>query len=73
MKIELGDMKVVITAGLTSDNKGCIKFEKSFEAYDIHREHIYDVPMIIYFKDKASVDTVIKQLKHIKEVMPDEE
>ena len=73
MKIELGDMKVVITAGLDSDKRGCIKFEKSFKAYDMDREYIYDVPMIICFKDIASVDTVIKQLKYIKEVMQDEE
>ena len=74
MKIELGDMKVIITGGLSSDGKtGCICFEKSFEQYDIHREHIYDVPMQIYFKDKHSIDTVIKQLKYIKGIMPDEE
>lgn len=72
MKIELGNMKVVITSGLSADGRGCIKFEKSFEAFDVDRKSIYDVPVQIYFKNSASIDTVIRALEHIKKAMEDE-
>ena len=72
MKIELGDMKVRITSGIASDGRGCITFEKSFEAFDVDGKSIYDVPMQLYFKNIASIDTVIRSLEHIKKVMEDE-
>lgn len=73
MKIELGNYKTIISAGIRNDGTGSIIFKKSLKRFDIKQEHIYDIPFELNFKNKASIDTVINSLEYIKELMTDEE
>lgn len=66
MKLTFGENKIVIEGGMLKDKTGMCILSKSFETYDINKEHIYDIPVELHFKTKASLLILIEALKNIE-------
>lgn len=73
MKLFFGEKKIAITAGICDTNHhGCVKFQKLFKAGIYSESNIYDIPVILEFKNLESIDVVIEALQHARYLMESE-
>lgn len=69
MKLVFGDKKIAIVSAMGHDERGRVRFHKLFEAGIFSESNIYDVPVILEFKNVECVDKVIEALQHVRGLM----
>lgn len=70
MKLEFGNYKILITAGITKDKKGMVRLQKLLHIGDI--ESVYDIPIDLVFDSSESIDTLMDSLQYAREMMYEE-
>ena len=69
MKLVFGEKKIAITAGIGDDEHGRVKFQKLLNAGIFSESNVYDVPVILEFKNIEGLDKVIEALQHTRNLM----